>query len=197
MDNPFHAPEADVISPDEGYAELKILGFSGRLGRLRYLVYSMVAMLIFGVLAAVVIGLIAAIGGQPVENPDGNVTPMMVVAYLIVGIPMLILSLMFGIRRLHDMNLSGWFILVMLIPLVSAIFSLALLFWPGTRGPNKYGPPPPPNSTGIKIGAAVAILIFVAGMLLAVIPAYQQYLQRAAEAGGASGLWLERAASRV
>ena len=40
MDNPFHAPEADVISPDEGYAPLKILGFSGRLGRLRYLVYS-------------------------------------------------------------------------------------------------------------------------------------------------------------
>ncbi len=198
MDNPFHAPEADVISPDEGYAPLKILGFSGRLGRLRYLVYSFVSMLIFGIAMAAVIGLIVAVTGQPVVTSEDSLSPAVVVAYVILLIPMLIVSLMFGIRRLHDMNLSGWFIILMLIPFVSAVFYLVLLFWPGTKGPNRFGPPPPPNSTGIKIGAAVLILFLIASMLAAIaVPAYQKYLQRAAESTDTSGLSLEWAASHV
>ncbi len=198
MDNPFHAPEADVISPDEDYAILKILGFSGRLGRLRYLVYSVVSMLAVGVIASFAMGIIAAVGGHPPATPDDEPTLAMFAFYLIAGLPILILSLMFAMRRLHDMNLSGWFVLLMLIPFVSAIFSLVLLFWPGTQGPNRFGPPPPPNSTGIKIGAALVILLMVLGILAAIaVPAYQQYLQRAAEATSSSGLWLEWAASRV
>ena len=165
---------------------------------IRRWVYSFVSALLVAAIAAAVIGLATAVSGQPIGNPDGNVTPMMMAAYLIVGIPMLILTLMFGIRRLHDMNLNGWFIIVMLIPFVSAILSLALLFWPGTKGPNRFGPPPPPNSTGIKIGAAVLILFLIASMLAAIaVPAYQKYLQRAAEATDTSGLSLEWAASRV
>lgn len=45
--------------------------------------------------------------------------------------------IMFGIRRMHDTNRRGWWVL---FPIVN------LVFWaqPGTQGENRFGPPPPP-----------------------------------------------------
>jgi uncharacterized membrane protein YhaH (DUF805 family) len=37
-----------------------------------------------------------------------------------------------GIRRLHDMDKSGWYLLLAFIPLVNFFVLLWLLFWPGT-----------------------------------------------------------------
>lgn len=45
------------------------------------------------------------------------------------------------IRRLHDLNSSGWWLLITLIPLGGLLY-LALPFKKGTQGLNKYGPPP-------------------------------------------------------
>jgi uncharacterized membrane protein YhaH (DUF805 family) len=45
------------------------------------------------------------------------------------------------IRRLHDMNLSGWLWLLLFIPLVDVLLLLGIVFKPGTRGPNNYGMP--------------------------------------------------------
>jgi uncharacterized membrane protein YhaH (DUF805 family) len=41
-------------------------------------------------------------------------------------------------QRFHDLNLSGWYTLIVLIPILSIIPMLFLLFWPGTKGHNKY-----------------------------------------------------------
>jgi uncharacterized membrane protein YhaH (DUF805 family) len=46
-----------------------------------------------------------------------------------------------GIRRLHDHDKSGWWMLIALVPIVS----LVLLYWfviRGTVGPNQFGPDP-------------------------------------------------------
>ena len=44
-------------------------------------------------------------------------------------------SLAVGIRRMHDVNKSGWYILI-------PIYSLILCFTKGTEGPNDYGVDP-------------------------------------------------------
>lgn len=44
-----------------------------------------------------------------------------------------------AVRRLHDINKSGWFVLISFIPLIGAIVLLYLLAQQGTEGPNKYG----------------------------------------------------------
>lgn len=47
-----------------------------------------------------------------------------------------------GVRRLHDIDRSGWWILIGLIPLIGF---LVLLFWfvqKGTEGNNQYGEDP-------------------------------------------------------
>lgn len=46
------------------------------------------------------------------------------------------------IKRLHDLNLSGWLAFVLLIPYIGVIFGIILRFKRGTIGKNKYGEDP-------------------------------------------------------
>lgn len=47
------------------------------------------------------------------------------------------------VRRLHDTNMSGFFVFITMIPLVGPFWLfIQLLLVPGTVGPNKYGPSP-------------------------------------------------------
>ncbi|HAE49771.1 MAG TPA: DUF805 domain-containing protein, partial [Tistrella mobilis] len=48
-----------------------------------------------------------------------------------------------GARRCHDRGRSGWFQLIMLIPLIGWIWLLVEIgFLRGTEGPNRFGPDP-------------------------------------------------------
>ncbi len=47
-----------------------------------------------------------------------------------------------AIKRLHDINMSGWYWLIFLIPIANLIFALYVIFKDGTPGPNKYGEDP-------------------------------------------------------
>ena len=48
-------------------------------------------------------------------------------------------SLAICVRRLHDTDRSGWWILLGLIPLVGGIIMLILYLLPGTPGANRFG----------------------------------------------------------
>lgn len=45
-------------------------------------------------------------------------------------------------KRLHDLNISGWYQLVFAIPVIGQLFHLYVLFCPGTIGANDFGQPP-------------------------------------------------------
>jgi len=76
---------------------------------------------------------------------------VMIVSCVIGWIPILgwliclalaIPSITVGVRRLHDLNKSGWLYLLCLVPVVGG---LLLLYWfslPGTVGANQYGEDP-------------------------------------------------------
>lgn len=53
-----------------------------------------------------------------------------------------ILNVIFSVRRLHDMNKSGWVALLGFVPLVNWIFFVYLVFQDGTIGPNAFGADP-------------------------------------------------------
>jgi len=58
------------------------------------------------------------------------------------GLAILLPSLAVGVRRLHDLEKSGWWLLLSLIPLIGF---LVLLFWfvkQGTDGQNRFGADP-------------------------------------------------------
>ena len=50
--------------------------------------------------------------------------------------------LMLSIRRLHDLNKSGWLILIAVVPLIDIAFFIYLLACQGTCGDNDFGPEP-------------------------------------------------------
>lgn len=65
---------------------------------------------------------------------------------LVVMLALLVPSLAVAVRRLHDANYSGWWLLLALIPLgVIVIIVFAAL--PGTQGPNRFGDPHPDDAT--------------------------------------------------
>ena len=60
----------------------------------------------------------------------------------IIGVFINISFLMLSIRRLHDLNKSGWLILVAVVPLIDIAFFIYLLACQGTSGSNDFGPEP-------------------------------------------------------
>jgi len=47
-----------------------------------------------------------------------------------------------AVRRLHDTNRSGWWLLLILVPMVGNIVLLIWCCTPSTPGPNRFGPNP-------------------------------------------------------
>lgn len=61
---------------------------------------------------------------------------------LIVSIALFVPGMAVTVRRLHDTNRSGWWILIAFVPLVGAILLIVWLATEGERQPNLYGPDP-------------------------------------------------------
>ena len=113
----------------------KFLTTSGRLNRWRYFVRAVI------LLVPEILLYIVAVATTPPNSPP-NYMAGVGLMLLLYGLIMLVPNVMLTIRRLHDLDLSGWFYLVFLIPFVNALFGFYALLAPGTRGPNRYGPDP-------------------------------------------------------
>lgn len=61
-------------------------------------------------------------------------------ASILFSFATLIPGISIGVRRLHDMGRSGWWLLIALIPLVGIILLIVWFCQPGQDGTNKYGP---------------------------------------------------------
>src|SRR5262245_54532042 len=103
--NPYAAPRAEVgdVETVQEYQEVRIWSASGRIGRLRYLAYAIGGTLIGAFLAGILAAVLGAIGA---------------ILAVVVYIALLVFSVMVMIQRSHDMNWSGWTVLLSIIPLV-------------------------------------------------------------------------------
>jgi uncharacterized membrane protein YhaH (DUF805 family) len=169
--SPYSTPKAEVGETLPEYGELKLFTVNGRIGRVRYLGWSMALIL----LAMLAYGFSA--GAMAVSPIIGGILMIPVVIGTVV------ISVMFGVQRLHDIGWSGWLWLLNFVPVVGSVFAILMLVIPGTQGANRYGPPPPPNSGGVVALAWSCLLVPIIGILAAIsIPAYQDYVERAQEA---------------
>lgn len=60
----------------------------------------------------------------------------------IFSLALLIPSLSVSVRRLHDTDRSGWWLLIGLIPLIGGIILLVFFVQDSTAGTNRFGPSP-------------------------------------------------------
>lgn len=107
--------------------------FSGRARRAEYWYYT---------LATLIINLILTI----VDYAIGSDIRLLSTIY---GLAVFLPGLAVAVRRLHDVNKSGWFILIAFIPLIGFIWLLILLATEGNYGPNQYGADPKNNGFDI------------------------------------------------
>ena len=66
------------------------------------------------------------------------------ISYFFLGITLftLIPAISAGVRRLHDTNKSGFFILISFIPFIGGLVLLFFFITEGTKGKNRFGPDP-------------------------------------------------------
>lgn len=99
--------------------------FSGRARRMEYwmfVLFNFIAFVILGVLDAL-IGTAGVLGG-------------------LYALAVLVPSLAVGVRRLHDTERTGWWLLIGLVPVVGVIVLLIFMLLEGTSGDNQYGVDP-------------------------------------------------------
>lgn len=103
--------------------------FTGRASRSEYWWY-----VLFNAILSFCIGFVLGIFGA---------SPVVVnVIQGIVGLALLLPGLGLAVRRLHDINKSGWWLFIALIPLVGAILLIVWYCKDSDRGMNQYGPEP-------------------------------------------------------
>jgi uncharacterized membrane protein YhaH (DUF805 family) len=61
---------------------------------------------------------------------------------ILVSLALFIPGLAVSVRRLHDVDRSGWWFLIILIPLIGAIVFLVWACTDGTTGSNRFGSDP-------------------------------------------------------
>jgi uncharacterized membrane protein YhaH (DUF805 family) len=70
----------------------------------------------------------------------------------IFSLAVLVPSIAVSVRRLHDIDRTGWWVLIGLVPLVGWIVLLVFHVQDGTPGPNRFGPDP--KSTEYQVTTA-------------------------------------------
>lgn len=113
------------------------VNFSGRSARSAFWWW-----VLFQIIANVVIALIfggghmtTGNGGMGMNYEGGLVANLWSLANFLPGLAV-------SIRRLHDIDKSGWWILIVLIPLVGWIILIVWDCQEGTKGNNRFGPDP-------------------------------------------------------
>ena len=82
---------------------------------------------------------------------------------LLLGVVLAWWGVRLTVLRLHDLNRSGWFALLQLVPALNGLFSLVLMLWPGSAGENDYGDP---VDDARALWAILGVVVFGATTLL-------------------------------
>lgn len=109
--------------------------FSGRSVRSAYWWWAL-----FQIVVSVAISLVEGGGTAAVGDGMASMAYNPGIVGLIWSLANLIPGVAVSVRRMHDLDKSGWLLLIVLIPVIGA---LVLLYWfcqRGTEGDNQYGP---------------------------------------------------------
>lgn len=105
--------------------------FNGRARRKEYWMFAL-----FNIIFLIVAMIIDNMAGTTIgELPYG-------LFYCVYALAIFIPGLAVSVRRLHDVGKSGWFYLIILIPIVGGIWLLVLFCTEGVVGQNEYGTNP-------------------------------------------------------
>jgi uncharacterized membrane protein YhaH (DUF805 family) len=104
--------------------------FGGRARRAEYWWF-----VLFTMLVSLVASIIDAVLGTTMQSGVG-------VIGTVASLALLIPSLAVAVRRLHDTDRSGWWVLAFLIPIAGFVLWLVFMLSDSNPHPNRFGPSP-------------------------------------------------------
>ncbi|MGD8349885.1 MAG: DUF805 domain-containing protein [Gammaproteobacteria bacterium] len=164
--NPYSAPGAELDNAQDSLYKPKIISFNGRIGRMRYLAYSIGATFLLMLVMMPLIGMSTILGAG--MGGDTGMSMLGMLGIAVYYIAAILISVMYAKRRLNDLNRSGWWFLLFIVPVVNLLLAIYLIFFPGTDGANDFGPVPTANSIGVLILGWSMPVLFVLGIVAAI-----------------------------
>jgi uncharacterized membrane protein YhaH (DUF805 family) len=112
---------------EESFVDIgKFFSFDGRVSRGTF----------WGITALSIIAYLIAYFFVASENA------ILIIVAIVLYIVLFVVSLATSIKRWHDRDKSGWWILISLVPIIGGLWALIEQgFLAGTEGPNQYGLP--------------------------------------------------------
>ncbi|SFS02799.1 DUF805 domain-containing protein [Sphingomonas jatrophae] len=129
-----------ALLPLKRYAD-----FNGRSRRKEYWFFALMILAIY--LVITVIGMVLG-SLTPSDTANGILAAPAFLLLLLFGLAVIVPGIAVQVRRFHDQDKSGWFVLLNLIPYVGGLVVLVFMCLEGTRGPNRFGPDPKTNLAG-------------------------------------------------
>ena len=118
-----------------------LFSFEGRVNRARFWLVTLGIVVVEILAFAITLGG-AALSGDP-EAAMAAMGPVMGIILLIVILVLTWVALANAVKRYHDRNKSGWWVLIVFVPIIGALwYIIECGFLRGTVGPNTYGPDP-------------------------------------------------------
>ncbi len=119
---------------------------SGRINRTQHLAY--IVLLTYGLIGfATLVALTASILNESLETLSWPLYGGLGLG----GLTWLVCFCLLKIKRLHDFDFSGWWMLLFLVPFLGGLWGFLIFCIPGTMGDNRYGPQPPAATLTEKI----------------------------------------------
>jgi uncharacterized membrane protein YhaH (DUF805 family) len=126
-----------MLMPVRRYAD-----FSGRSRRKEYWMFFLgvfIVSIVFSVLFMATIGSVSGFESGRAMNGPSSILGLI---FLVFVLALIVPSIAVQVRRFHDQDKSGWFVLLSLIPYVGGLIVLVFMLLEGTSGTNRYGSDP-------------------------------------------------------
>jgi uncharacterized membrane protein YhaH (DUF805 family) len=119
-----------------------LFSFQGRANRAKWWLVALAIVVVEMIIVSVLFGG-AALSGDPEQIQAAVTAPISIIVLFVFGVIALWVSLAVAVKRYHDRNKSGWWILIVFVPIIGHLWYLIECgFLRGTPGPNSYGPDP-------------------------------------------------------
>jgi uncharacterized membrane protein YhaH (DUF805 family) len=146
--NPYQAPVSDPqgltsnssLVPYRLGIKQVLFSFTGRIPRRTYWLWRIASVFVF----IVIFSLISPFLAMPSSgDSDPEINSGVAILVVLLAIPLVWIGLSLQVKRWHDRDKSGMWVLISMIPIVGPIWSfIECGCLPGTVGQNSYGPDP-------------------------------------------------------
>lgn len=159
----YQAPQA-TLTESTPQVQTSLWSSRGRLGVVKHMAWATVIM--FLALASITAAVL--LSGAHLGNVESVANPILLSVITLVSLPLVWLSIVMFIRRLHDLNMSAWFILLNLVPILGTLFYLFIICAPGNKEGNKFGPYEETAGWEKAIGI-IGLILFISIAILSIV----------------------------